>query len=173
MSAPSWLWLALGLVAIIAAHELTHVAIARAYGHRLVCVAFNVIGVAVVFEDTPQPRYWLLQVALPALTTWCLSTAWLFGLFGFFGLSLALPLPPQPGSLLLVVTVLSVLTSGGDLAAFVIERRHPLWGDDRVLRDLRLLRKLPTLVLFTHHGRRWKPTWQQLGAPKPAAEMGG
>ncbi len=169
MPFPTLLWLVVGLVVIVVAHELTHVAIARAYGHRLVCVAFNPIGVAVVFEDTPEPRYWSLQVVLPALTTWCMSIVWLFGLFGFFGSSFALPGALQPMDLVLTVSVLSVLTSGGDIASWVMERRRPLWGDDRVLRDLRLLRKIPTLVLFTLHGRRWAPVWQQLGRRKETA----
>lgn len=169
MPFPTLLWLVVGLVAIVVAHELTHVAIARAYGHRLVCVAFNPIGVAVVFEDTPEARYWSLQVILPALTTWCMSIVWLFGLFGFFGASFALPGALQPIDLVLAVSVLSVLTSGGDIASWVLERRRPLWGDDRVLRDLRLLRKIPTLVLFTLYGRRWAPVWQQLGRREETA----
>lgn len=168
MSPLSWLWLIGGLIAVVVVHELTHVAIARAYGHRLVCVAINPIGVAVVFEDVPNLRYWLLQVALPAVSTWLMSVVWLFGVFGYLGPSIAAPMRYDPLVLAIIITVLSVLTSGGDIAACVMERRRPLWGDDRILRDLRVLRKLPGVVLFTAHGQRWKDIWRGLNAPEPA-----
>jgi hypothetical protein len=167
MSLLSWSWLVLGLVAVVVAHELTHVAIARAYGFRLVCVALNVIGVAVVFEDTPSRRYWLMQTLLPALTTWAFSLVWLFGLFGYIGPAVAVPIPVPPDTVVLGVTLLSLLTSGGDIVACVIEHRRPVWGDARIIRDLGMLRKLPTLVRFTEHGRRWLPVWAQLGAGQP------
>ena len=167
MSPAAILWLSLGLAAIVVAHELTHVAIARAHGHRLVCVAVNIVGVAVVFEDTPSPRYWLLQVILPAVVTWSLSIALVFGLLGLFGPGLVWPSMPVPGNLFLSVSLVSLLTSGGDVAAFIAERRKPLWGDERVLRDLRLLRKLPSLVWFTPYGQRWRPAWQKLGEKPP------
>lgn len=168
MSPQALLWLILGLVVIVVAHELAHVAVARAHGHRVICVAFNPIGVAVVFEDTPDPRYWLLQLALPSLASWLLGIAWLFGLFALFGPGVAPPLSPQPATLLAAGTLLTVLTGAGDIAAYVMERRRPLWGDERVVRDFRLLRKLPALVLFTSYGRRWEPAWRQLGRPKAA-----
>ena len=63
-------WLVLGFLALVVLHELTHVLIARFHGHPTVCVAINPIGVAVVFEDSPRARYWLLQVILPAIVSW-------------------------------------------------------------------------------------------------------
>jgi hypothetical protein len=65
--------------------------------------------------------------------------------------------------------IMAVLTSGGDIAGLCMESRRPIWGDDRVLRDLRLLRKIPSLVRFTSYGRvRWEQTWLELSAPAPA-----
>src|SRR5256885_1342685 len=60
-------WTVLGLVGVVVSHELTHVLIAHAHGHRTVCVAVNPIGVAVVFEDTPCPRYLAWQADWLAL----------------------------------------------------------------------------------------------------------
>lgn len=163
MSPQTWLWLVLGLLGVVLAHELTHLAIARAHGYRLLGIGLNPIGVAVVFEDSPDRRYWLLQLALPAATTWLLSLVWTLGLFGYLGPQIAVvPFAPQ-GAVVAGVTVLVLLTSGGDVAACVSELRRPLRGEARVARDLRLLRKLPTLVYFTEYGRRWKPLWDQLG----------
>src|SRR4051794_27125152 len=58
-----------GLIAIVVLHELSHVWIARRFGHPLVCVAINAVGVGVVFEDKPSRRYWALQVFLPMVVT--------------------------------------------------------------------------------------------------------
>src|SRR5919202_370859 len=74
-------WLVLGFLALVALHELTHVLIARLHGHPTVCVAINPVGVAVVFEDSPRARYWLLQVILPAIVSWAICYVWLYGLF--------------------------------------------------------------------------------------------
>ncbi len=52
-------WMILGLLAVVALHEMTHVFIARAHGHPTVCVAVNAVGVAVVFDDTSSRGYWL------------------------------------------------------------------------------------------------------------------
>ena len=76
-------WLILGLLAVVACHEATHVLIARAHGHPTVCVAVNPVGVAVVFEDTPSRRYWMWQVVLPMLVTAAVSYVWLFVLVSY------------------------------------------------------------------------------------------
>ena len=164
-------WMVAGLLAVVVCHEMTHVLIARLHGHRTVCVAVNPVGVAVVFEDTPSRRYWTLQVLLPMVVTAILSYAWLYTLISY-------PSQMQPvfasrgvlDTLPVIVTIMAVLTSGGDIAGLFMESRRPIWGDDRVLRDLRLLRKIPSLVRFTAYGRvRWEQTWLELSAP-PAAD---
>ena len=161
-------WMVFGLLAVIVCHELTHVFIARAHGHETVCVAVNPVGVAVVFEDVPTPRYWALQVVLPMIVTAVLSYAWLYALISY-------PSEMQPvfatrgvlETLPVIVAVMAVLTSGGDIFGFVMESRRPVWGDERILRDLRVLRKIPSLVRFTEYGRgRWEATWQELAPPK-------
>jgi hypothetical protein len=161
-------WTVLGLLAVIVCHEMTHVFIARAHGHDMVCFAVNPVGVAVVFEDTPSRRYWTLQVLLPMLVTAALSYVWLFTLISY-------PSPLQSSfaargvleSLPAVVVLMAVLTSGGDILGFFMESRKPVHGDQRVLRDLRILRKMPSLVRFTAYGRaRWEPAWLELARPQ-------
>lgn len=154
-------WLVLGFLALVALHELTHVLIAKAHGHPTVCVAINPIGVAVVFEDSPRARYWLAQVILPAIVSWVICYVWLYGLFTY-------PAPFQARinqaevltQLPWVVTLLTLLTSGGDIVSGFVEVRRPVHGHERIHRDFAVLRKLPALVLFTAHGRKhWRGIW--------------
>lgn len=160
----------LGLLAVVVCHELTHVLIAKAHGHQTVCIAVNPIGVAVVFEDTPSPRYWGLQVLLPLAVTAVISYLWLYALASAMAVV-------RPGfgaaevieSLPLVVSMMAVLTSGGDILGFIMESRRPVWGEDRIVRDLRILRRLPSLVYFTAYGRdRWSDSWESLARPDAA-----
>jgi hypothetical protein len=59
-----------------------------------------------------------------------------------------------------IVTLLTVLTSGGDLLSAFIDVRKPIWGDARIQRDFEVLGKIPSWVLFTAHGRqRWQAAW--------------
>src|SRR5215213_5164874 len=76
-------WLVLGFLTLVALHELTHVLIATCHGHPTVCIAINPVGVAVVFEDAPRARYWLLQVILPAIVSWVVCYVWLYGVFTY------------------------------------------------------------------------------------------
>lgn len=165
-------WTFLGLFGVVIGHELTHVAIAHAHGHRTVCVAVNPVGVAVIFEDTPSPGYGAWQVALPMLVTAIASYGWLYGL-------VTIPNELQGsetsqvvlGALPGLVVLLALLTSGGDILGLLFERRRPLEGDDRIRRDLEILRLMPTLVRFTAYGRqRWEADWLALASP---ARSGG
>jgi hypothetical protein len=160
-------WTFLGLLGVVISHELTHVAVAHVHGHRTVCVAVNPIGVAVIFEDTPSPRYWAWQVMLPMLVTAVGSYGWLYGL-------VTVPSELQGtavsqavlGALPGLVALLALLTSGGDILGLFFERRRPLEGDDRIRRDLEILRLMPTLVRFTAYGRqRWEADWLALACP--------
>jgi hypothetical protein len=159
-------WTFLGLFAIVVLHELTHIAIARAFGHPLVCVAVNPVGVGVVFEDAPSPLYWAWQVGLPMLVTALASYVWLFGLFA---------IQPLPGTLAAqvgiveqlpaVALVTALLTSGGDVLGLFFELRRPLHGEQRIRRDLRFLRRMPSVVHFTKYGReRWGSCWLEAHA---------
>ena len=152
-------WLVLGFLALVALHELTHVLIAKLHGHPTVCVAINPIGVAVVFEDAPRERYWLLQVILPALVSWAVCYARLYGLFTYpasynAGVEAAL------GQLPWIVALVTVLTSGGDALSGYLDVAKPVHGPARIHRGFEVLRKTPSLVLFTAHGRKhWHATW--------------
>ena len=159
-------WMVLGLLAVVALHELTHVLIARAHGHRTVCVAVNPVGVAVVFEDTPSHAYWIWQVALPMTVTAIVGYLWLLVMVTYR--SQVQPSMAARGvadSLPLIAVIMAILTSGGDILGLVLEVRRPVWGEERILRDLRILRKLPAMVRFTEYGRaRWQPTWAQMAS---------
>ena len=172
-------WMVLGLLAVVALHELTHVLIAKAHGHKTICVAVNAIGVAVVFEDTPSRKYWVWQVLLPMIVTAAVSYVWLFVLVTY-------PSTVQPDmaargvleSLPFVVVLMAVLTSGGDIFGLLLETRRPIWGEQRILRDFRVLRKVPSVVRFTAYGReRWGLAWDntatvrvKVPSPLPVAD---
>jgi hypothetical protein len=160
-------WTVLGLIGVVVSHELTHVLIAHAHGHRTVCVAVNPIGVAVVFEDTPCPRYWAWQVALPMLVTAVCSYGWLYGLVTFpADLHGTRASEAILSGLPALVALLALLTSGGDILGLLFERSQPLQGDERIRRDLKILRKMPTFVHFTAYGRqRWQADWLALAVP--------
>lgn len=162
-------WLVVGFIALVLLHELTHVLIAKWHGHPMVCVAINPVGVAVVFEDSPKVRYWLLQVILPAVVSWVVCYGWLYVLFAWFApTSIRFDLDVIVSSLPVIVTVLTLLTSGGDILSGFVEVRKPVYGEDRIHRDFAVLKKMPALVLFTSHGHlRWRDVWLALKAEAP------
>lgn len=171
MSSALIVWLVFGFVALVLLHELTHVVIARFHGHPTVCVAINPIGVAVVFEDSPRARYWLLQVILPAIVSWVVCYAWLYVLFaGFAPTQARFDIDTILRNLPLVVTLLTLLTSGGDIISGYVEVKKPVYGHDRIHRDFAVLKKMPALVMFTAHGRtHWRATWLALKAQATSA----
>ena len=154
-------WLVLGFLALVALHELTHVLIAACHGHPTVCIAINPVGVAVVFEDAPRARYWLLQVILPALVSWAVCYAWLYGLFTYpASYNAGADLEMIVGQLPWIVTLITVLTSGGDILSGYVDVANPVHGPARVHRGFAVLRKTPALVFFTAHGRKhWHAVW--------------
>lgn len=163
MPAELVLWLVFGFLALVVLHEATHVVIAKVFGHPLVCVAVNPVGVCVVFEDSPRARYWLAQVLLPAVVSWVVCYVWLYVFFTYpASFQSRINVQQAINALPMIVTLLVALTSGGDIVSGWLEVRTPLWGDARMLRGFAVLRKIPSLVLFTAHGRRhWQTTWLQ------------
>lgn len=157
-----------GMAAVVAGHELVHVAVARAHGYPVICVGFSPVAVAVVFADGPRFRYWLMQFTLPLLATWGMLWAWLWTSTQLVGSRGPWPLIAGLDLLLLTAGGLAFATSLGDLASLVMEVRRPVFGEERVRRDLRILRKLPaTRVVFTSGGQQWIPTWESI-APDSA-----
>jgi len=154
-------WVLLGLLALVAAHEAAHVAIARCHGHPTICVAVNPIGVAVLFEDGPGVAYRLLQVLVPALVSWGVGYLWLWGLFASAAVRAAgLEVDEAVARLPWTATLLTVLTSLGDAVGGCLDLARPVSGRCRAERGLLELRRLPALVLFTAYGRaHWRPTW--------------
>jgi hypothetical protein len=166
MSLPLLAWLIAGFLVVVVCHELTHVLVARAHGHHLICVALNPVGAAVVIEDQPTSRYWCWQVLLPWLVTAGTSYLWLLGLVGLPLSASLVSLPAGVHSVLpWQALLLASLTSLGDLLACLLERRRPRSTQERVVRDLQLLRKLPSVVRFTGYGRgRWGTIWAELAS---------
>ena len=154
-------WLVLGFLALVALHELTHVLIATCHGHPTVCIAINPVGVAVVFEDAPRVRYWMLQVILPALVSWAVCYAWLYGLFTYPSTyNASIDIDAIVAQLPWIVTLITILTSGGDILSGYVDVTNPVHGPDRVHRGFAVLRKTPSIVLFTAHGRtHWRESW--------------
>ena len=166
-------WLVLVFLALVVLHELTHVLIAACRSHRTVCIAINPVGVAVLFEDAPRTRYWLLRVILPALVSWAACYAWLYGLFTYpASYTVGLDVGAIRGRLPGVVTLVTILTSGGDALSGYVDVTKPVHGSARVLRGLAMLRKAPGLVLFTAHGRTHRHAAWMAGRADVAIEPG-
>jgi hypothetical protein len=154
-------WLLIGPPALVALHEAAHFAIARLHGHRVVCVAVNPIGIAVLFEDAPRVGYRLAQAVVPALVTWAAAYAWLAGTFAALASYTPLvPLDEVLARLPWTASLFTLLTSGADLAGACLDLARPVRGPARVERGLASLRAVPSLVLFTPYGRRrWQGAW--------------
>jgi hypothetical protein len=147
-----------GLVAFIlvllVVHEGAHVGVARAYGYPTVCLGFSPLAIGVVFLDRPTGRYWLLQVTVPLMLT---AGVLYLGLFAF-PLAPTLARVPLPGGLfgqMGLCLLLSAFTSSGDAASMATELHRPIVGRDRIVRDVRLLKKIGSLIRFTPFGRRY------------------
>ncbi len=146
--------LALFVVVVLVLHELAHVVVARTYGYPVVCLGVSPLAIGIVFLDQPLRRYWLLQVTVPMAVT---ALATYFGLF-------VLPAPTSAPRVVFGGVVLgqwafslglAALTGTGDLASMALEARRPLWGRERIVRDVRMLKQLGSLVRFTAFGRRY------------------
>ena len=53
------------------------------------------------------------------------------------------------------VLCLAALTSSGDVAVMVAEFRRPVRGKDRIVRDVRLLKRMGSLIWFTGFGKSY------------------
>ena len=70
------------------------------------------------------------------------------------------------------MTLVTVLTSGGDVLSGYVDVTSPVHGPARIHRGFAVLRRMPALVLFTSYGRkRWHGTWMagRVSAATPAA----
>jgi len=142
------------LLAILILHELAHVAVARLHGYPVICLAVSPLAIGVVFLDQPGKRYWILQVLVPMVVTTAVV---------FMGLRVVPVVAPAArlvfgeGILwqLAFCFLFSALTSSGDVACMGMELRRPAWGKNRVVRDVKLLKRMGSLIWFTDFGRRY------------------
>jgi hypothetical protein len=146
--------LVLLVVAIVIFHELAHIVVARAYGYRTVCLGISPLAVGIVFLDQPIRRYWALQVAVPMVVTAMVTYAGLV-LLPITTAVIHSALPSGWQWPLVFAVTLAMLTSSGDMASMLLESRRPLWGKDRILRDIRLLRRIGGVIRFTDFGRQY------------------
>ena len=93
--------------------------------------------------------------------SWVVCYVWLYGLFTYpASLQARINQAERAGQLPWIVTLLTLLTSGGDIISGYVEVAKPVHGHARIHRDFGVLRKMPALVLFTAHGRKhWRETW--------------
>ena len=146
--------LVLLILGIVVLHELAHVVVARVHGYRTVCMGISPLAVGIVFLDQPHTRYWSFQVVVPLLVT---ATATYAGLIAL-PITAAATQAALPGGWtwqFAFAIGLAVLSSSGDMASMLFETRRPLWGRDRVVRDVRLLKKIGGMVRFTAFGRQY------------------
>jgi hypothetical protein len=146
--------LALFVLAIVIFHELAHIMVARAYGYRTVCLAISPLAVGIVFLDQPIRRYWALQVTVPMVVTALVTYIGLITL-PITAMVVQSALPAGQHWPLLFAVGLAMLTSSGDMASMLLESRRPLWGKDRILRDIRLLKRVGGIIRFTEFGRQY------------------
>lgn len=141
-------------IVLMVLHELAHVAVARAHGYPVVCLALSPFAVGIVFLDQPHRRYWLYQVAVPMAVT---AVVTYLGLFALAPASLAtrVVLPQDALWPWGISWLLALLTSSGDILSMATEMRMPVTGQDRVVRDVRFLRKSRSLIRFTPFGLRY------------------
>jgi hypothetical protein len=167
--------LVLLVLAIVVFHELAHILVARAYGYRTVCVAVSPLAVGIVFLDQPIRRYWTLQVVVPMVVTAAVTYVGLVSLPITSTLAQS-ALPAGWHWPLMFATGLALLTSSGDMLSMLFESRRPLWGRDRIARDVRLLKRVGGMIRFTEFGSQY--VMEQFGvapeefvklAAKPAA----
>jgi hypothetical protein len=146
--------LVLLVLAIVVFHEVAHILVARAYGYRTVCLAISPLAVGIVFLDQPIRRYWALQVAVPMVVTALVTYVGLL-LLPITTAVLQSALPSGWQWPLVFAVSLAMLTSSGDMASMLLESRRPLWGKDRILRDIRLLKRVGGFIRFTDFGRQY------------------
>jgi hypothetical protein len=96
----------------------------------------------------------MLQVAVPMVVTAFVT----FGGLALLPVTTAVMQSTLPAGWhwpLVLSVGLAMLTSSGDMASMLLESRRPLWGRDRILRDIRLLKRLGGIIRFTAFGRQY------------------
>lgn len=124
----------------------THVLVMVIKHEPLIGWGIGPLGVTVMAVHEPATWYIWFTVACPALVS---STILYVGLFTELS-PIALPYPPVTQVVILVCGV--ILASSGDIINALRDLRYPLWGEARILRNMRWLRATSARIHFTPFG---------------------
>ena len=135
----------------IAVYHVAYWAVALARDPALVCWSVGPFGISVVSLREPRARRVLAQLVVAALALGAISYASLFTLQPppIAGLSQA------PRAELVVAAIPVVALTIARLVGVFRERRHPLWGEARVLAAVQRSLATGARVYFTPNGRAY------------------
>lgn len=135
----------------IAVYHVVYWAVALTRDPALVCWSVGLFGVSVVSLREPPARRVLAQLAVAALALGAISYASLFALQPppIAGLSQA----PRAELLVVAIPVIALTIARG--VGVIRERRHPLWGEARVLTSVQRSLATGARIYFTPHGRAY------------------
>lgn len=135
----------------MAVYHITYWAVAVARDPSLVCWSVGPFGISVVSLREPPARRVLAQLAVAALALSAISYASLFALQPppIAGLSQA------PRTELLIVAIPVAALTLARIVGVIRERRHPLWGEARVLASVQRSLATGAHIYFTPHGRAY------------------
>lgn len=134
-----------------AVYHVAYWAVALARDPTLVCWSVGPFGVSVVSLREPPALRVLAQLAVAALALGAISYASLFALQPppIAGLSQA------PRAQLAIVAIPVAALTLVRVAGLIRERRHPLWGEARVLTGVQRSLATGARIYFTTHGRAY------------------
>lgn len=138
--------LGLLLVLWIVLFKGMHLVIMLLRHEPLIGWAIGPLGITVMFLHEPSLLYIWLDVLFPAL----ISGGVLY--VGLFTSLSPIVLPHHPVFIAVVLACGVLLTSTGDLVNALLDVRHPLWGEARILRSIQILRGSWAKVHFTPFG---------------------
>jgi hypothetical protein len=135
----------------IAVYHVTYWAVAVARDPGLVCWSVGLFGVSVVSLREPPARRVLVQLGVAALALAVISYTSLFALQPppIVGLS------QMPRAALLIVAISVAALTITRVAGVLHERRHPLWGEARVLTGVQRSLATGARIYFTPNGRAY------------------
>lgn len=135
----------------IAVYHVTYWGVAAARDPALVCWSVGPFGMSVVSLREPPARRVLTQLVVAALALGVVTYATLF----------ALQPPPIAGlgqahrTQLLIVAIPVVALTIARITGVIRERRHPLWGEARVLAGVQRSLATGARIFFTPAGRTY------------------
>ncbi|HLZ23089.1 MAG TPA: hypothetical protein VKQ30_13290 [Ktedonobacterales bacterium] len=135
----------------IAVYHIAYWAVALPRDPALVCWSVGPFGVTVVSLREPPARRVLAQLVVAALTLAAISYASLFALHPppITGLSQA------PRTQLVIIAIPVIVLTITRIVGVIRERRHPLWGEARVLTGVQRSLATGARIFFTPHGRAY------------------